>query len=582
MKTVWKYPDVNQSQVSNIINRYNVHPVVANLLSTRGLTDDKLLHQFFYGEFKDISSPFVIKNMTGAATLVADAVKNNKKIVVFGDYDVDGTTATVIMLHLLKAMDANVDFFIPNRLSDGYGLSVESASHVIETYSPELVITVDCGITSFDAISHFRENGVNIVVTDHHLPVGGKLPDASFLINPKLDVGSTNEFLCGAAVAFKLGWGVAQIISNSNKVLPHLRQAIVEIIPLVALATVADVMPLIGENRLIVTRGLKMLADTDKLSPGLKALLQVLQLDKGVIHSSDIGFKIAPRINAAGRIADAKMVVDLLCAESDRTAHELVKELDDLNSYRRQLCEEVEREVDEQIAKEENLSTQPVIIAYGPNWHKGVIGVVAARATERYNRSVIIFTNDYEDVLCGSGRAVNGLDLKAILDDCSDMLVRYGGHKGAAGMGVKLENLAAFKKRFYEIAEKKSSDEEVTKVVKIDAEVEHNHLDMELAESIEGLEPFGEGNRKPMLLAKGLSVVNARTVGHDGRHLKIRFATEFGTIVDSVGFSLGERIEEVNNCHTLDVVFFPSVNEWRGRRTIDLQIEDFKPGHENW
>lgn len=576
METVWKMPNVDSGMVQTIINRYNVHPVVARVLVSRGLTDDKLLYQFFCGEFKDISSPFIIKNMKAAADLVAEAVKSGKKIVVFGDYDVDGTTATVIMLHLLKAMNANVDFFIPNRLSDGYGLSVESASHVMETLKPDLVVSVDCGITSFEAVTYFRRRDVTVVITDHHLPVGGRLPEADVLVNPKLEEGSASEFLCGAAVAFKLGWAVAQIISNSNRVLPHLRKAIVDIIPLVALATVADVMPLIGENRLIVTRGLKMLSESAKLSPGLRALLQALQLDNGLVHSSDIGFKIAPRINAAGRIADAKMVVDLLRAESDYDAQSLVKELDELNSYRRQLCEQVEQEVDFLIAQEEGLETLPAIIVYGKDWHKGVIGVVAARATERYNRSVIIFTNDYEDVLCGSGRAVNGMDIKSILDQCSELLVRYGGHKGAAGMGVTISNLPQFKKRFYEIAVQKSCEQKVTKVIQVDAEVEHDFLDMSLATAIESLEPFGEGNRKPLLLAKGLSIVDARTVGHDNRHLKVRFVTEYGTMVDSVGFGLGERIEDLDNSITHDVIFFPSINEWRGRRTIDLQIEDFK------
>ncbi len=575
METIWELSKVNEQDVDDIVRQYGVHPVIGRLLAARGITADKELYRFFNGSFMDISSPFAIDGMKKAATMLAEAVANKQRILVFGDYDVDGTTATVIMLQLLRSLNADVDFFIPHRLDDGYGLSVDCAARLLQEKQPHLVVTVDCGITAFDAIAYFKSHGVNVVLTDHHLPVG-ELPRADVIVNPKLYPGIESENSCGAVVAFKLALAVAQIISGSDKVLPHLRQVMTGVIPLAALATIADVMPLCGENRLIVSKGLSMLRSSSQLQPGIRALLKNVGLENSPVSSTDIGFKIAPRINAAGRLADAGMVVKLLCAESDAVADSLVAELEDLNNYRRQLCEQVEGQVDQIIAATFNLDTCSALVVAGSDWHKGVIGVVAARATERYNRPVIIFTQDEDGVLCGSGRAVNDLDIKATLDSCADLLVRYGGHKGAAGLALKEEDLAEFTRRFQVAVSDGMTSQSLKRVISIDTEVEHDCLDMALAESMGQLEPFGEGNRKPMLLANGLSVANVRTVGAGDRHLKVRFATEYGTLIDAVGFSLGERFEEVKEARTIDVVFFPAINEWRGRRTLDLQIEDLR------
>ncbi|MGL4854547.1 MAG: single-stranded-DNA-specific exonuclease RecJ, partial [Lentisphaeria bacterium] len=491
----------------------------ARLLSARGFDSLDAVDRFFHGSFVDMSSPFLIDGMKQAAILIANMVENNRKILIFGDYDVDGATATSIVYQILKSANANVHYFIPHRLDDGYGLSVENISKLYNDQFYDLVITVDCGITSFEAIDMIHKFGAKVIVTDHHLFVD-HLPTPDVLVNPKLEPGTVYEDLCGAAVAFKLAWAVAQIISKTERVLPKFKDILTKCIPLAAIATVADVMPLKGENRLLVTKGLSMMLNNrSSLLPGLRQLITACHIDEGSMSSNDISFRLAPRLNAAGRMADANIVVDLLCSESDQQAIELARKLEQLNQERRILCEQVCDDVERCLLADPQFDQRHVFVAADKNWHKGVIGVVAARMAERYHRPVIIFSMDENDNWCGSARTSGDVDVKAALDDCSNLLIRYGGHRGAAGLAVKQENFHAFISKIEQAVGKRSDEDQPLHRLYIDAQAEHHYVDISLAEKLIDLEPYGEGNRRPLLLVQSLRLLKARTIGTNDRHL---------------------------------------------------------------
>jgi len=575
MKTVWRIADVDLSEASNLADKLGIHLVVARLLCARGLVSDEIVDKLFNDDFRSISSPFLIDQMSPAVDLVIKTIKSGERIVIFGDYDVDGTSATSILLRVLGKLCLKLDFYIPHRLDLGYGLSTGNAEKLIEDFPDvALIITVDCGITSFEGVDYLRQHDKQVIVTDHHL-LAERLPDANFIVNPKLKPNTPYENLCAAAVAFKLAWGIVERISEPDPMPAVLIEELKKALPLVAMATVADVMPLNDENRLFVAKGLSMIRNGES-TPGVEALLNICGVNSSRITASDISFRLAPRLNAAGRMADAGVVIKLQTAESITEADKYARMLDSLNKKRRKCCEIVSAEATAQFKEESDYDTTPVIVLAGKDWHKGVIGVVSARLCEIYSRPVIVFSLDFNGVWSGSARSNNGVDLKQMLDNCSFLLERYGGHKCAVGLSVKQENLEKFKKRFKQEVLKSSGYSVPQHDVLIDCEVEHFYLEKRLAEDIATLEPFGAGNRKPLLLARRISVESIRCVGVENRHLKFHLVTEYGSSIEAVGFNLGKRLEEVKDAKMIDIVFFPNINTRRGKKVFELIIEDFR------
>jgi single-stranded-DNA-specific exonuclease len=575
MKTVWRIADVDLSEADHLAEKLGIHLVVARLLCARGLVSDESVDKLFKDDFRSISSPFLIDQMSEAVDLVIKTIKSGKQIVVFGDYDVDGTSATSILLRVLGKLCLKLDFYIPHRLDLGYGLSAGNAEKLVEDFPDvDLVITVDCGITSFEGVDYLRQHDKKVIITDHHL-LSGHLPDANFIVNPKLKPNTPYENLCAAAVAFKLAWGVVERISYPDSMPIELTEELKNVLPLVAMATVADVMPLNEENRLFVAKGLSMIRSGES-TPGVEALLNICGVNKSRITASDISFRLAPRLNAAGRMADASVVIKLQTADSITDADYYARLLDSLNKKRRKCCEIVSEEATAQFKEESDYDTTAAIVLADSSWHKGVIGVVSARLCEIYSRPVVVFGLDFNGVWSGSARSNNGVDLKQILDNCSFLLERYGGHKCAVGLSVKQENLEKFKKRFKQEVLRSSGYSVPQHDVLIDCEVEHFYLERPLAEDIATLEPFGAGNPKPLLLTRRISVESIRCVGIENRHLKFHLVTDYGSSVEAVGFNLGKRYNEVKDAKMIDIVFFPNINTRRGKKTFELIIEDFR------
>ncbi len=575
MKSFWQIADVDENVVNAFTRNHAISDIVARMLYLRGVTTEQALHQYFSNNFENMSSPFLIDGMKQAAHLLFEAIENKQSILIYGDYDVDGVSAVSIVKLFLEHCDADVKYFIPNRMNDDYGMCVSSLEKCLTQNNYDLVITVDCGITSFKAIDFLNKIGLKTIITDHHLCMD-ELPNADAIVNPKLDVGSQHEFLCGAATAFKLVWATAQLLSEGSLVGKKFHKILESFIPIVAIATVADVMPLKGDNRLIVAKGITMLNDFDNLSYALQELIISSSLRNSKIITKDISFRIAPRINAAGRMLNADLVIQLLCSKNSDEAHYLTTKLESLNQQRRKICETVAEDVERCLLADPEFDKRSIFIAADSSWHKGVVGVVSSRMAEKYHRPVIILTMDESKTWIGSARSSGNIDIKLALDACSDLLIRYGGHRGAAGLAITNDNLHAFIQRLPRQISLQTSFQDPKKTIVIDGRVQHQDLNLKLAESFLKLQPFGEGNREPLILIEGLKVESKKVVGVNSRHLKLKFLSSTGKLLSGVYFNHGLDLSLLQRGILVDIVCFPTIFNQRGNSNIELNIEDLK------
>jgi single-stranded-DNA-specific exonuclease len=575
MRRRWLVNRTNPEYVRYLSKAASISPVLAQIFINRGIKTSEEISSFLNPNVSRLSDPFNIGGMKKAVDRIKTAIRNSERILVHGDYDADGLSATAIMLLALKILGADCHSFIPNRMEHGYGFTPPSVREAKQK-GVSLIVTVDCGITSFEAADLCRKEGIDVVITDHHEPVrnlppdannkeSGEdtflLPDALALINPKIScAGSPVSDLSGAGIAFKVVHALA--IAYDSQFPVH------DFLDLAALGTMADVVPLSGENRLIVREGLRLIETG--VRPGLQALKRVSGIDGKEIKTGLLLFTLIPRINAAGRLSDSAMVLDLLLAESDKEAIDIAVWLDNVNSERQQIEEEVYKEAVALLAGRE---TDPVIVLSSEGWHRGVIGIVASRIAEEFYRPTVILSTE-GPVSRGSARSIPPFDLYQALSECKEFLKNFGGHKQAAGLELESRNIPSFAECMNKIASEMLTEGDFVPLLQIDADVDLTDITFNLTRELEMLEPFGYGNPAPLLGCKGLEVLYARIV--KDQHLKMKLRKKNQSI-DAIGFSMASHFEKLGDANMVDAAFVPTVNEWEGLKSLQLNLKAIRP-----
>lgn len=574
----WQFHPHDESKVQHLHRSAGIAPVVAQLLVSRGVADPQVASRFLDAKLADLRDPDLLPGMEQAAARVHRAIAEKSPIMIYGDYDADGMTSTSILMRGLRALHADVEFYVPNRIVEGYGLN-RAAIQQISQSNAKLIITVDCGITSVDEVRFAKELGLDVIVTDHHEMID-ELPPADAIVHPNLP-GHDYPFvgLCGAGVAFKLMWRVCQLQSNAKRVSDRLRNYLLGAIGLAAIGTVADVVPLVDENRVIVRHGLKALKATP--SVGVEALMRVAGVDrKPALSSDDIGFMLAPRLNAAGRMGKGEVAIELLTTESHERAAELAQLLDELNAQRVEVEREILQAAITQVREQFSpIEDHPALVLSGKDWHPGVIGIVAGRISDKFYRPTFVVTEPSDGELgMGSGRSIPGFDLNLALRHCTEHLVGHGGHAAAAGLRMDTAQIPDFRAALCKYVSGKLSAEDFQPQLRIDAEASLPSLTLRTVKQLEQLAPFGQANRRPTLCARGVSLGNPpKRMGRGEKHLSVTLQQN-EVKLRAVAFNQADWVEPLSqHTGTLDIAFRPVLNEYNGRRSVELQIVDWKP-----
>jgi single-stranded-DNA-specific exonuclease len=558
----WVIKKADGKQAETLARSLGITALTARILVSRGIDSAEAGTQFLAPALSSMPDPFLLKGMHTAVERLLGARADNETVCVYGDYDVDGISGTALLVSFLRRVGISCTYFIPNRFNDGYGLHEASLQQII-TLGATLIMSVDCGITAIREADFCRQAGVDLIILDHHTPQE-QIPEATAVVNP-LQPGCAYPFkmLAGVGVAFNLLVALRSRMRQGGLFSPGTEPDLREWLDLVALGTIADVVPLIGQNRLYVYYGLQKLEKS--LRPGITALKKVAGIKESVT-SGQVGFRLAPRLNAAGRMESAVPGVDLLLNNDPAECAVIADELDAANAER----QSVERGILEQaVAQVDGDGCYPArksIVIASVDWHQGVIGIVASRLIERYHRPTILIAIDEEGNAKGSGRSIPGFHLLEALTICSGYLLRFGGHRYAAGIGLKSETVSSFAAAFEAVATTLLGDSELLPRLEIDTEVTSSEVSLALLEELQRLEPFGAGNPEPTLMLRGVTVVERRIVG-DG-HLKLRVSAE-GKIFNAIAFRQAECPTEGH----LDIAFFPECNIWNNTTTLQLRIK---------
>ncbi len=558
-------------------------PITAQLLLNRGLTAPPDARRFLDAPLAGLHAPELLPGVSEAAARIFAAIQQGRRLYVYGDYDVDGVSGSAILIQCLRLLGAEPALYVPHRLDEGYGLNCD-ALRQIAAAGGSLVITVDCGIASIKEAEEAKKLGLELIITDHH-EYKETLPDADVIVHPRLP-GTAYPFggLSGSAVALKLAWALAQKASGGPKVLPHFREFLLDAVALASLGVVADVAPLLDENRILVRYGLSRLRQAPPV--GLKALCEVAGLVEGAeIRASDVGYRIAPRMNAAGRLGCARLVVDLLTTTQRDKAVEIARYLELQNTQRQTLERRMLIDARKMI-EETGRQDDAALILASADWHGGVIGIIAGRLAEQYGRPALMIKLPSPDaegahagLAVGSGRSVAGFALHKALKECDGLLAGHGGHPAAAGFRLMPEHINAFRERFCQITAARRPDGPEPAELILDAEAPLSAFTTGLLRDLDRLEPYGADNRRPMFLVGGLQVQGTpRKVGGGERHLSFR-VRQHGVTLKAIAFGMGERLEELLSAGgECCLACTPKLNEWQGRRTVDLEAADFQAG----
>ena len=540
-----------------------VSPLVSELLVQRGIRTLEEAKGFFRASLDELHDPFMMKDMDRAVQRVAEAIEKGQRILVYGDYDVDGTTAVALMYTFLRSHSPEIATYIPDRYKEGYGLSLRGIDFAQDN-GFELIIALDCGIKAIEQVRYAKERGIDIVICDHHRP-GPELPEAAAILNPKRsDCAYPYKELCGCGVGYKL----AQALTTHYGQMPSTTYPLLD---LVATAVAADIVPVTGENRILATFGLLQLNKEGR--PGIRALLK--NRNKEEYQLSDLVFSVAPRINAAGRMLHGSRAVDLLSSEDPQVVESLAEEIEQLNQDRR---ETEKQNTDEALAfiEEKGLQDQCSTVVYQENWHKGVIGIVASRLMEHHYRPTVVFTQS-QGKWVASARSIPGFDLYQGLTECAEHIEQFGGHTFAAGLTVLPEKLPAFIERFEAVVQEHLGTEKQEPELHVDKEVLLEELTPSFYQILKQFAPFGPESPSPLFSSRGLTDTGrSRKVGQDQTHLKAEF-NQNGTLFGGIGFSLADRLSDMADQQAVDVVFSLEENQWQGRTSLQLEIKDLRP-----
>ena len=577
MERLWHIQPQDSARVQSLERVAGIPSVVAQLLVARGVYDADTAKMFLEPKLSELRDPELLPGVPEAADLIHAAVADNRRIIIYGDYDADGMTSTAILYRCLQLISANVGYYVPNRMDEGYGLNCAAIEKLAST-GAEMIISVDCGITSVAEAAKAKELGVQMIITDHH-ELADELPPAAAIVHPRLpDHNYPFDGLCGAGVAFKLAWAICQRASNAKKVSPALRSYLLSAIGLAAIGTVADVVPLIDENRIIVRHGLKSLLAHPL--PGLEQLMELTGIrKKSELGSEDIGFVLGPRLNAAGRLGQAQLGVELLTTDSPDRAKSLAEYIHELNNSRASLERSIYLAANKQVKEEFDPEGDPALVLSGRGWHKGVIGIVAGRLAEKYHRPVVMISLDElgSSPGTGSARSVGGVNLHEALYACTENLVTFGGHAAAAGLRIDEPHIEQFRANFCDqIAERFAPEERVAEL-RIDTEAPLNSMTLRTVSQIESLSPFGQSNPRPMFCASGVELAEPpKTMGKGDKHITVSLQQN-GVKFRGVAFNRAEWLDDLSKAdQPIDVAYRPIINEFRGRRTVELHIADWK------
>ncbi len=577
---IWHLLPHDSQAIDRLARGLRQSPILAQLLLNRGISDPETARRFMAAPLAGLHEPELLPGIEEAVDRLLAAVRDRRRICVYGDYDVDGVTGTAILLTCLKHLGANVEFHVPHRLEQGYGLSCATLRSLAES-GVRLVVTVDCGIAALEEAEEARRLGLELLITDHHEPKVG-LPCADVLVHPRLPGRGKPAYpfggLCGSAVAFKLAWALCKKHCGSPKVTPQLRDFLLDSVALAAMGTVADVVPLFEENRILVRHGLARLKEQPTL--GLRALLCAAKLaEKSKIMAGDVGYTLAPRINAAGRLGTANLAVELLTTPCGERAATLADMLETQNRDRQMLERRIHVEA-RHLA--EQFTQLPALVLAHPSWHPGLLGIVASRLVDEFARPVLMIAlRSDQPHGHGSGRSVPGFKLHEALEACTGDLVSHGGHAAAAGFRIVPDAIPRFRDRFCAVVTQKLGPQVRGHRLTIDAEVPLGALTMGLMESIHQLEPYGAGNPQPLLLADRLQITKEpKKIGVGERHLSFRVRQE-GRELRAVAFGMADRAADLMSRQgKCCLVFTPKINEWQGYRSVELEVRDFQPGFE--
>ncbi|MFP6766839.1 MAG: single-stranded-DNA-specific exonuclease RecJ [Planctomycetaceae bacterium] len=581
MARTWRYAVHDEPRVKTLARELQVPGLVAQVLLARGVTDIEAAREFLQSRLMDMHDPALIPGIDDAADRIVAAIADGRRITIYGDYDVDGVTGTSLLWHCLNLAGGTVDYRIPDRINDGYGLNPRAVRQLAEEDASRLLITVDCGIASVAEATLARELGMELVITDHH-NIGETLPAAAVLVHPRLP-GSEYPFgdLCGAAVAFKLAWAVCQRLGDGRRASPQMREFLLSAIGLAAIGTISDVMPLLGENRVLVSYGLQGLHE--RASVGLKALLEVSG-SEGPLQAEDIAFGVGPRINAAGRLQQARLAVELLTTSDPQKARQLATHLDKLNKDRRSLETQIFKQAKKQVAEHSEWQDAAALVLASKDWHPGVIGIVANRVVEEFGKPVILLAlSVMEGTGKGSGRSFAGFDLYSGVAACAEHLEGFGGHHAAAGLTIKSENVGAFREAFAGYVAENHVVTEEDRELKIDAEVRLADVTHKAVTALDALGPFGQANPRPRFAASDVELAgDPRTMGEGDRHLSLALKTN-GRPLRAVAFGRGEWAEPLRTTtEPLAICFEPMINRWKGRESVELKLIDWKVDELDW
>ena len=562
----WKYADLpDPHEVDKLCDDLGIKVDVAQMLINRGISTFEQAKKFFRPSFNDLHDPFLMKGMEKAIERIEQALGNGEKILVFGDYDVDGTTSVALVYSFFKDF-GEVDFYIPDRYTEGYGVSFAGIDYA-KTNNISLIITLDCGIRAIDKVAYANELDIDMIICDHHIP-GKVLPEAYAILDPKqADCNYPYKELCGCGVGFKL---LQAFCEKNNESIDKLTAKM----DLVAIAIAADIVPITGENRILATYGVQKI--NQQPSNGIKALLEYTKMDREMTIS-DVVFTIAPRINAAGRIASGKRAVELLISDNFEDALEFSAEISKYNTERRGLDKSVTESALEILETDEFYKDSRSTLVFNPDWHKGVVGIVASRLIEQHYKPTIVLTES-EGKATGSARSVHDFDVHAALSECEDLLEQFGGHKYAAGMSLSLDNVDAFRTKFEEVVASRIEEHMLTPKLNIDLEIDLDRISPKFMSLLKQFAPFGPENMNPVFVSRNLVANDIQTMGADGSHLRFKPKQDgiSHSQLQSVAFKMGALYNRLDAGSRFDMAYTIEENHWNGRVNLQLNVRDIK------
>ena len=560
MNKKWQICECDKEKVENIKNKYNLNSLLATILVNKNIIDKEKIRLFLEPNRNDFYDPYLINDMDIATDRIIKAINNQEKVIIYGDYDVDGITSITVLKSFLKDVGLQASYYIPNRLEEGYGLNKDAINKIAEQ-GYTLMITVDCGITAIEEVEYANSLGIETIITDHHEP-GEELPNALAVIdNKRKDSKYPFRELAGVGVAFKVSQALSQKLNLKE-------ETYLKYLDIVCVGTISDIVPLVDENRVITKLGMLLVKQTKNL--GLRSILNSSGYRQ--INSMAISFGVAPRINACGRLGDAEEALKLLLSTDIYEVNELTNKLNEHNRQRQEIEKSISKEAIEKI-ENEKLNENRTIVVGGKNWHHGVIGIVSSKITEKYFKPSILLSLEENGIAKGSGRSIPGFDLHEALMKCEDLLDKFGGHSMAVGLTLKQENLSEFYKRFEYFA-KESKIEEIVPIINVDAKIELRDINKKVIEDLKQLEPFGEANKMPIFALKNVKIDSIRSLS-DGKHLKLTLR-EKNQVISAIGFNIGNLVNEYKIGDRIDIAGTLEINTYNGMESLQINIKDVK------